>query len=267
MVALPPSGGNGGPPCVPSLCWNVSEPASSPSLPAALEHFGIVLPPPQVDALARYCRLLWEWNTRLNLTRHTDYDRFVARDLVDSLAFAELLEEGERVLDVGTGGGVPGVVLAIVRPDLRVTLSESVGKKARAVEAIVRDLALSAAVYHGRAEALLDDRLAAPPSPAGRAVPPAESGRSAGKPEAAPGDGFDTLLVRAVAPLPKLLTWFRPRCDAFDRLLVLKGPGWVEERGEARHRGLMHGLALRRRKVYATPGTGAQSVLLEIRRR
>ena len=108
---------------------------------------------PSVDTLAAACpasnrtarsrkspcwsdiaQLLWEWNEKINLTRHTDYEKFVGRDLVDSLAFAEFLEQGEKVLDVGSGGGVPGVVLAIVRPDLKISLSDSVGKKAKVLE-------------------------------------------------------------------------------------------------------------------------------------
>ena len=99
--------------------------------------------------------MLWDWNARLNLTRHTDYEKFVARDVVDTLEFSKVLQPGDRALDVGTGGGVPGIVLAIVRPDLRVTLSESIGKKARAVADVVRELGLNVAVHHGRAEELL----------------------------------------------------------------------------------------------------------------
>ena len=102
--------------------------------------------------------MLWEWNDKLNLTRHTDYEKFVARDLVDSLAFSRFLEKGEKVMDVGSGGGVPGVVLAILRDDLEVTLSESVGKKARALADIVARLGLTAPVHHGRAEELLARR-------------------------------------------------------------------------------------------------------------
>ena len=52
----------------------------------------------------------------------------------------------------------------------------------------------------------------------------------------------------------------------FDRLLILKGPSWVEERGEARHFGSLKGLTLRKLDVYAVPDTGAESVLLQIRR-
>ncbi len=213
----------------------MTSPTKEPAgLAAAMHAHGIELPPARVEQLDRYCRLLWDWNTRLNLTRHTDYDKFVARDLVDSLAFTQFLDEGERILDVGTGGGVPGVVVAIVRPDLKVSLSESVGKRARVVAEIVQQLGLEVAVHAVRAEELLGKR------------------------------EFDSLLVRAVAPLPKLLRWFRPHWSRFQRLLVLKGPAWVEERGEARHLGLLKGLALRKLTSYPLAGTEAESVLLQI---
>src|SRR4051812_37081742 len=99
------------------------------SLPAALLRHGLDLPPHQVEQLDKYCRLLWDWNTKLNLTRHTDYEKFVGRDVVDTLQLAVHVRPGEEVLDVGTGGGVPGVVLALVRPDLKVSLCDSVSKK------------------------------------------------------------------------------------------------------------------------------------------
>jgi 16S rRNA (guanine527-N7)-methyltransferase len=212
---------------------------NSPDLPlsAVLAQHQIELPAAQVALLARYCELLWDWNAKINLTRHTDYEKFVARDLVDSLAFAKFLEPNEEVLDVGTGGGVPGVVLAIVRDDLKMSLAESVGKKAKAVADIVARLGLPAPVFHIRVEEVLTQRR------------------------------FDTLVVRAVARLRKLLEWLRPHWDSFDRLLVLKGPAWIDERGEARHHGLMHDLSLRKLTSYPLPGTDSESVLLQIRRK
>ena len=212
-----------------------SDGPAADDLAAALARHHIELPQPQVAALERYCRLLWDWNEKINLTRHTDYEKFVARDLIDSLAIAGFLESGEKILDVGTGGGVPGVVLAIVRPDLDVSLCESIGKKARAVADMVERLGLNVPVFHGRAEDLLE------------------------------GSHFNTLVIRAVARLKKLLEWFAPHWGSFDRLLILKGPSWVEERGEARHYGLLKKLALRKLASYPLPGTHAESVLLQIR--
>jgi 16S rRNA (guanine527-N7)-methyltransferase len=204
------------------------------NLAAALARHDLELPPPQIARLDQYCRLLWDWNSKINLTRHTDFEKFVTRDLVDSRAFARFLSPGESVLDVGTGGGVPGVVLAILRDDLQISLSESVGKKARALTDMAARLGLSTAVHNVRAEDLLVDRR------------------------------FDTLVVRAVARLKKLLEWFNPHWGAMGRMLVLKGPGWIDERGEARHFGLMRGLALRKLESYPLPGTEAESVLLQI---
>ena len=204
------------------------------TLVSALARYDVQLAEHQTAPLQRYCELLWDWNVKLNLTRHTDYDRFVSRDLVDSLQLSQLLQPGQTVLDVGTGGGVPGIVLAILRPDLRVSLCESVGKKARAVEEIVGALALSLPVHHDRAEKVL------------------ESHR------------FDVLVARAVGPLWKICKWFQPHWDKFDCLLAVKGPRWVEERGEARHRGLLRSVELRKAASYPMPGTDSESVILRL---
>ena len=119
----------------------MNEPAEEPisqTLEEALEKYSISMEGYQIEMLRDYCELLWQWNQRMNLTRHTDYDRFVSRDLVDTLELADLIDTGLEVLDFGTGGGVPGVPLAIIRPDLQVSLCESVGKKASAVDDMVQ---------------------------------------------------------------------------------------------------------------------------------
>lgn len=210
---------------------------SDENLTAALARHSIELPPSQIALLSRYCELLWDWNAKINLTRHTDFEKFVARDLVDSLAFSRFLQPQEKVLDVGSGGGVPGVVLAIVREDLDISLCESIGKKARVLTDMVERLGLKTPVINARAEEVLAH------------------------------ERFDTLTIRAVAKLKKLLEWFKPHWNAFDRLLVLKGPTWVEERSEARHYGLFRDLALRKLDAYPLPGTESESVLLQISRK
>ena len=210
------------------------------AIAAEAARIGITVPPGAAERLAAYAASLWAWNERLNLTRHTDVDRFVSRDIGDSAALLEHLAHGERVLDVGTGGGVPGVILAILRPDLRVELSDSVAKKARAVAEIVRETGLAIPVHAAAAQELVASR------PAGAAR-------------------FDTLVVRAVAPLSKLLGWFEPRADAFGRLLVIKGPRWEEELAEARVNRLGKKVSIRRIASWPLRGTDNESVLLEIR--
>jgi 16S rRNA (guanine527-N7)-methyltransferase len=204
------------------------------TLTAALARHGVPLPADQVAQLDKYAQLLWQWNEKLNLTRHTDYEKFVSRDLADSLQLAAHLRQEEEVLDVGTGGGVPGVVLAIVRPDLKVTLCDSVGKKARAVENIVKDLGLEIPVLPFRAEEILED------------------------------SRYDALVIRAVGPLWKLLAAFKPHWHSFRRLLVIKGPKWPEEVTEARRRGLMHNLQIKTAAEYPLPGADGNSVILKI---
>ncbi len=213
------------------------EPSSADTLSAALVRHDLELADDQIELLDRYCRALWEWNEKLNLTRHTDYEKFVSRDVVDSMALEPFLDSGDAVLDVGTGGGVPGIVLAIVRPDLKVSLCDSVAKKAKAVAEIVKQIGLKIEVHHAPVQQVLA------------------------------AHHFNTLVIRAVAPLSKLLRWVEPHWDSFDRLLVIKGPAWVEERTEAREAGLLKRFELRKLASYPLPGTSSESVVLSIRPR
>ena len=211
--------------------------SASNSLAQAVSRQGLTLPDDQIALLDRYCRLLWDWNEKINLTRHTTYDKFVARDVIDSLALSRQLAPDEDVLDFGTGGGVPGIVLAIVRPDISVTLSDSVGKKARVVGQIVEELGLDIPVFNSPGQDLLADGL------------------------------HDTIVTRAVASLPKLLKWLAPHWNDFHRLLAVKGPAWVEERREARRLGQFQDLQLRKLEEYRLPGADHPSVVLEIKPR
>jgi 16S rRNA (guanine527-N7)-methyltransferase len=204
------------------------------TLAAALRRHEIELPAAQVELLGRYADALWEINQSLNLTRHTTYEKFVTRDVVDSLQLAAQIPQGQRVLDLGTGGGVPGLVIAVVRPDLKVELCDSVGKKARAAADIVQRLQLPVPVHHARGEELLSK------------------------------EKYDVVVIRAVAALPKMLGWFASHWSHLGCLLLIKGSGWAQERGEARHRGCLKKLELRCAANYQTPGTGAENVILKI---
>jgi 16S rRNA (guanine527-N7)-methyltransferase len=204
------------------------------SLEAALQRHRFDLSAPQRALVDRYCRLLWDWNEKINLTRHTDYEKFVSRDVADTLQLSGLIHPSEEVLEIGSGGGVPGLLLALLRPDLEITLTESIGKKANVLSDIIKQLGIKVRVEGVRAEAILKQ------------------------------DRFDATIARGVGPLAKLLTWLQPHWLSVGRLLAIKGPKWSEERGEARHRGLLHDLELRKAAEYPLAGTPSNSVILKL---
>lgn len=106
--------------------------------------------------LLAYLTLLDRWNRTYNLTAIRDPREMVTRHLLDSLAMQAFVENG-KLADLGTGPGLPGIPLAIARPQLQVTLVESNGKKARFLREAVRTLGLSnARVAESRAEALAE---------------------------------------------------------------------------------------------------------------
>lgn len=185
--------------------------------------------------LQDYAQQLWKWNEQLNLTRHTTWDLFVGRDLRDCLQLAPLLEEGEEVLDLGSGNGIPGIPLAILRSDIEISLAESVAKRAKALGEIIGELDLPVPVYGARGEELLEDFR------------------------------FTTIVSRAVGSIAKFCRWVEPHWDSVDRLLLIKGPKWVDERGEARHQGVLGDLHIRRVAAYPLgDGEDSEGVILQI---
>ncbi len=205
-------------------------------LRAAAEELQLAIPEEAWPGIQRYCEALWGWNTRVNLTRHTTPELFVKRDLLDSWHVSQLLDPKEEILDVGTGSGVPGILVAILRPDVQVTLCDSVAKKAKVVDEIVLKLGLKVPVYPQSVQSLLEEFR------------------------------YDTLTSRAVGPLVKLCRWLEPYWHTFGRMLAIKGPKWPDERGEARHRGLLKKVELRKLVSYPMPDTHSESTILQLKR-
>jgi 16S rRNA (guanine527-N7)-methyltransferase len=153
---------------------------------AGAERLGIALTDDQCDRLARYVALLLARNERLNLTRIVEPAEIERRHLLDSLTCAlpvlDALTAGARwrCIDVGSGGGLPGVPLAIAFPELQMTLLESVGKKAAFLGEVVAELGLTqVTVCAARSE---------------------EAARDADR-----RDTHDLVVARALAPLPVAL--------------------------------------------------------------
>lgn len=204
------------------------------NLKQTMDAYGIELPEDQRTKVKHYCQILWELNKHINLTRHTTYEKFVSRDLYDAIQLSKLIPEGKEVLDVGSGGGVPGVLLAIIRPDLQVTLAESVGKKASALGQMTEGIELEIEVYQCRAEDLLVDFR------------------------------FDYTTARAVGPLVKLGTWFEDVWLSVGKLLALKGPNWPQEKKVADEAKVLDKVSLEVVAEYQTPGTEWTSYILQL---
>jgi len=125
------------------------------ALAAACAQLGIELTPPQYDSLLRYEQLLRDWNQRINLISRRDTDRILSYHVIDSLAVQRLLPQGGRVCDLGSGAGLPGIPLAIVRDDLKSLLVESSQKRGWFLKTAVTELGLaSVEVLNERAESL-----------------------------------------------------------------------------------------------------------------
>ncbi|SDO66620.1 16S rRNA m(7)G-527 methyltransferase [Rhodoferax sp. OV413] len=119
------------------------------TLTQAAEQLGLALSAEQLQTLLRYLDLILKWNKVYNLTAVRDPDEALTHHLIDSLAAVPPLQKhlatlapGARLLDVGSGGGLPGVVFAICCPDLHVSCVDTVGKKAAFVQQVALELKL-----------------------------------------------------------------------------------------------------------------------------
>jgi 16S rRNA (guanine527-N7)-methyltransferase len=126
-----------------------------PTFETACRQLGVELTQPQYDSLIRYTQLLRDWNQRINLVSRRDTGRILSYHVIDSLAVQRLIPQDARVCDIGTGAGLPGIPLAVVRPDLKMLLVESSQKRCRFLQAAVAGLGLgNVEILNERAESL-----------------------------------------------------------------------------------------------------------------
>lgn len=125
-------------------------------LTTGLDALGIAYTEQSIDHLITYYDMLVETNKVMNLTAITDAEEVARKHFLDSavLLAAEKLPKGAKVIDVGTGAGFPGMVLKILRPDLEITLLDSLAKRIRFLEEVADRLGLRErlTLVHGRAE-------------------------------------------------------------------------------------------------------------------
>lgn len=171
---------------------------------------GLELSATQLGQLDRYLDLLIEWNEKINLTRIVNREDAEVKHVADALTLLKFLPRAEArsprsLADVGTGGGVPGVPIAICRPDLKVTLIDSTKKKLDTIAKITGEIGLTnVSTLHSRIELAKVT--------------------------------FDVITARAVADLDTLIGWCQPLMKPTTVLLAMKGPKAAEELAAANHR-------------------------------
>jgi 16S rRNA (guanine527-N7)-methyltransferase len=216
-------------------------------LTAVAESFGITLTEPELQRLGIYARALVEANRRLNLSRLTGPEELAVAHIGDSFACLWGRPDGAagrppRWVDVGTGAGMPGLAVAVLHPDWRLTLVDSVGKKVSFVSAVIQAMGLDHAVaLQARAEDL---------------------GRDPDHREA-----YDVALARALAPMPTLAEYLLPLVRIGGRVLALKGADAEAELAEAAAAIGTLGGAVVGLRPYSLPGLDRTRHLVVIEKR
>lgn len=170
---------------------------------------GLGITEKQTEQLISYARLLQEWNEKMNLTAITDDEGIAVKHFLDSMTALCTGRVGKKVIDVGTGAGFPGLVLKIMKPEIELTLLDSLNKRINFLKAVSEELGLTGIEFiHARAE---------------------DGGRNS-----ALRAGFDTVVSRAVANMTTLSEWCIPFLRKNGCFLALKGPLADEELNSAR---------------------------------
>ena len=165
----------------------------------------IILDNDQINKFIKYKELLKEWNNKINLTAITEDKQILMKHFIDSLEVVKYINKNSTVIDVGTGAGFPGVVIAIYfKGDIKITLMDALNKRIDFLEEVIKELnLLNIEIVHARAE---------------------EFGQKEKYRES-----YDYAVSRAVAPLNILLEFDIPFIKVGGKCLLLKGTKLNEE--------------------------------------
>ena len=170
--------------------------------------FGVMLSEEQQNQFYNYMELLLEWNEKLNLTAITDQEQILTKHFIDSLSIAPYINLSDKILDIGTGAGFPGIPLKIALPQNSFTLLDSLNKRINFLNVIIQELKLkNIKAIHGRAE---------------------EFNKINGERE-----NYEIVVSRAVAKLNVLLEYMLPFVKIGGKCICMKSVDIDEELKEA----------------------------------
>ncbi len=160
------------------------------------------------NKLYNYMNLLLEWNEKINLTAITDEKEIILKHFIDSFTINKFINSGDKMLDIGTGAGFPGLPIKIIRAEVDVFLMDSLNKRINFLNEVIESLQLkNIEAFHSRAEEM------------------AKNNKFREK--------FDVVTSRAVAKLNILLEYMLPYTKVNGKCLCMKGPNIEEEIKEA----------------------------------
>ena len=163
----------------------------------------------QLELFYQYMNGIIDWNDKINVTAITDEKMFIVKHFVDSLAINKFVAQAKSIIDIGTGGGFPGIPLKIMNYDKKVTLIDSVNKKLNVIRDITKDMDLGELeILHSRAEDL------------------------ASKQEYR--ETYDIATTRAVSNFSTILEYMLPFIKVGGYAICMKGPNYTEEFEEAK---------------------------------
>lgn len=200
--------------------------------------YGITLTDRELELFEKYADFLVEYNAKVNLTAITQPQEIAEKHFLDSLLLLAAVqpEKGARIIDVGTGAGFPGVPVKIVRPDMQLTLLDSLNKRLVFLGQLAQKLGLEWQEVHARAE---------------------EAGR-----QNVYRENFDIATARAVAPLSVLCEYCLPFVRIGGIFIALKSRGAQTEIGDANRAISLLGGKLREVRTYTLPQQGERSLII-----
>ena len=164
----------------------------------------------QIDKFYKYMKLLLEWNEKINLTAITDENEILLKHFVDSLTVLKYIKEDDKIIDVGTGAGFPGIPMAIMMPNTKITLLDSLNKRINFLNEVIKELNLkNVETIHSRSEDCGKDILYR--------------------------EKYDISIARAVANLSTLSEYLLPFVKIDGKMICMKGSEVEEELNNSKY--------------------------------